>query len=139
MTKYLDRFAAQFGVQGMERSERMPSTRRTLAVAEFARDQGKLNEFRRNVMKAHWEDSKDIEDRAVLAELAADSGLDPERALVAADDETYLKRLDEMRQEYKQVGVGGIPTFVFGTERVEGCQSYEILSAAALKAGAKYR
>ncbi len=139
MEEYLHRFAAQFGVQEMKRSKRMPNTRRVLAVAEFARDQGKLNEFRWGTMEAHWEDGKDIEDSAVLADLAVASGLDPEKALLAADDAAYLRRVDDLRHEYKQVGVGGIPTFVFGTEPVEGCQPYEVLAAAALRAGAKYR
>ena len=139
MEGYIHQFAASFGVQGMKRSKRLPNTRRALAVAEFARDNGKQNEFRSFTMEAHWQDGKDIEDRAVLADLAMASGLAPEKALLAADDLAYLRRVDDLRLEYKQVGVGGIPTFVFGTERVEGCQPYEVLAAAALRAGARYK
>jgi predicted DsbA family dithiol-disulfide isomerase len=90
-------------------------------------------------MEAHWQDNKDIEDSAVLADLVMASGLDPEKALLAADAAAYLRCVDELRLEYKQEGVTGIPTFVFGTERVEGCQPYEVLAAAALRAGTKYR
>ena len=139
MGGYIQQFAASFGIQGMKRSKRLPNTRRALAVAEFARDQGKLDEFRSLTMEAHWKDGKDIEDSAVLADLAMASGLDPEKALLAADDPAYLRRIDDLRLEYKQVGVGGIPTFVFGTEPVEGCQPYEVLAAAALRSGVSYR
>ena len=135
----MQQFAARFGVEGMKRSRRTPNTRRALAVAEFARDQGKLDEFRTRAMDAHWQDSLDIEDSAVLAELAKASGLNSEKALLAAEDLTYLRRIDDQRLEYKQVGVGGIPTFVFGNEKVEGCQPYGVLAAAALRAGARQK
>ena len=136
---YIAQFAAKFGVEGMKRSRRHPNTRRALAVAEYARDMGKLEDFRSRVMDAHWLNDQNIEDSAVLVELAKASGLDPEKALLAADDAAYQKRIDDQRIEYKQVGVSGIPTFVFGTEKVEGCQPYEVLAAAALRAGARQK
>ena len=139
MTSYIVRFAATFGINDMKRAQRMPNTRRALAMAEFARDEGKLNDFRLLAMDAYWKDSNDIEDSAVLRGVATASGLDPEKALFAADDQLYLKRVDDRRLEYKQVGVGGIPTFVFGKEAIEGCQPYQVLAAAALRAGAKPR
>jgi predicted DsbA family dithiol-disulfide isomerase len=135
----MQQFAARFGILDMRRVQHIPNTRRALAMAEFARDQGKLNEFRTNTMNAHWRDGRDIEDSAVLADMARASGLDTEKALLALDDPSYSKRVDDLRMEYKQVGVGGIPTFVSGTERIEGCQPYEVLAAATLGAGAKRR
>ena len=123
----------------MKRAKRLPNTRRALAMAEYARDQGKLDEFRERTMAAHWKEDKNIEDTAVLMDLARDSGLDPEQALASADSSLYLSRVDEMRIEYKKVGVGGIPTFVIGSEKIEGCRPYDVLAAAALRAGAKRR
>jgi predicted DsbA family dithiol-disulfide isomerase len=117
----------------------MPKTRRPLAMAEYARDHGKLSEFRGLAMDAHWKDGKDIEDGLVLRELALAAGLDPEMAVTAADNSVYLKRVDDMRLEYRGVGVGGIPTFVFGGEVVEGCQPYPVLAGAAARAGAMAR
>jgi predicted DsbA family dithiol-disulfide isomerase len=134
---YVKQFAASFGVNDINPSKRMPSTRRALAMSEFARDQGKLDVFRKLVMDAHWRDGRDIEDNTVLAETATAAGLDAEKAVLAADDPVYLRRVDDARIEYKKVGVGGIPTFVFDTESIEGCQPYEVISAAAVRAGAK--
>lgn len=123
----------------MKRAKRIPNTRRALALAEYAREQGKLDEFRSMAMDAHWKEDKDIEDSAVLSELARTAGLDPEQALRAADSTEYLSRVDAARVEYKKVGVGGIPTFIIGSETIEGCRPYEALSAAAQRAGAKRR
>jgi predicted DsbA family dithiol-disulfide isomerase len=136
---YLVKFAAEFGIDDMKPPARMPRTRRSLAVAEFARDHGRLNEFRTLTMDAHWKDGKDIEDTAVLGGLAAAAGLDPGAAIAAADNVAYLKRVDDTRLEYKRVGVGGIPTFVFGSQVVEGCRPYRALAAIARRAGARAR
>jgi predicted DsbA family dithiol-disulfide isomerase len=137
MGSYIHKFAARFGIHDMVRTTRLPNTRRVLALTEYARDQGKLTEFRSHIMNAHWKEGKDIEDTAVLRSLAAASGLDPEKALLAADDPVYLKRVDDARHEFKKVGTGGIPTFIFGTEVIEGCAPYEDLAAAARRAGAR--
>jgi len=134
---YMQQFALRFGIQDMMRTKRLPNTRRALAIAEFARDQGQLDEYRRLVMDAHWKDGKDIEDTSVLTDITMASNLDSEKALLAADDSVFLSRVDVIRTEYKKVGVGGIPTFVFGSELVEGCQPYEVLAATALRAGVK--
>ena len=136
---YIRQFAARFGVLGMKHAIRIPNTRRALGVAEFARDQGRLDEYRRRTMDAHWKEGKDIEDRTVLSALAGASGLDPEKAVLAADDPVYLSRVDAIRIEFQGVGVGGIPTFIFGSELIEGCQPYGVLAAVALRAGAKRR
>ncbi len=139
MGDYIQQFAAKFGVHDMIRTTRMPNTRRALAMAEFARDQDKLDTFRTLAMDAHWKEGKDIEDSDILKELAAASGLNSEKALIATSDPVYLDRIASTRVEFKSLGVGGIPTFVFGDEIVEGCAPYETLTEIALHAGVKPR
>lgn len=132
-------FAAGFGVTDMKRSARMPNTRRALAAAEYARELGLMDRFRALTMDAHWKEGRDIEEPGVLRSLAAAAGMDPDRTMAASEDPVYLGRVDAMRIEYKRVKTGGIPTFVFGAEVVEGCQPYEILAAAARRSGAAPR
>jgi len=139
MSGYLDRFAAGFGVPGLAHSRMMPNTRRAIAVAEFARDQGKLDAFRSLVMDARWKEGRDIGDDAVLRDLAVSAGLDGDAAMQAADAPVYLGRVDVIRREFKELGVGGIPAFAFPQESIEGCRPYEELAAAALRAGARPR
>ncbi len=139
MSGYLDRFAAGFGVHSLAHSKMMPNTRRALAIAEFARDENKLDAFRTLVMDARWKYGRDIGDDAVLGELAAAAGLDPDAAQRAADDPVYLGRVETIRKEFKKLHVGGIPAFAFPQESIEGCRQYEELAAAALRAGATRR
>ncbi len=139
MAEYMRRFSAAFGVQGMVTPERTPNTRKAMAVAEWARDQGRLHPFRRAAMNAHWREGRDLEDDAVLADLARSAGLDPERAVAAVSDPAYLARVDAMGEEAARAGVTGIPTFFIGHRKVVGCQPYEVVAREAEAAGARRR
>ena len=139
MQEYMRNFAASFGIQSMASPERLPNTRRILAMAEYARDIGKLDTFRTLAMNARWENGADLEDEKVLVELAAASGFDPQKAMEASESASYLSRIDSIRAEAGRLGIDGIPTFIIGKERNVGCQSYEILADAVVKAGGSRR
>ena len=139
MARYLEEFAAGFGVHGLARRERIPNTRKALAVAERARDLGRLHPFRRAAMEAYWRHGRDLEDDEVLAACAREAGIDPAEALSAPVDPRLRARVDAMGEEAVRDGVTGIPTFLVGRRRVVGCQPYEVLAAAAEAEGAVRR
>lgn len=139
MSDRLRRFATSFGVEGMRIPERTPNTRKALAIAEWARDHGKLHAFRRAAMNAHWREGRDLEDDRVLEDLARSAGLDPEQALAAVSDPVYGARVGAMGSEAARAGVTGIPTFFIGGSKVVGCQPYGEIAAAAEAAGARRR
>ncbi|MEW5848707.1 MAG: DsbA family protein [Myxococcota bacterium] len=139
MHERLKNFAAEFGITGMIPSQHIPNTRRALAVAEWAREKGKLTPFRHRAMDAYWLEGKNVEDVKVLQEVATAAGLPAEEVPAAMNDERYLARIDDTRAEANEMGVTGIPTFIFGNLAVVGCQPYEVLERVALRAGAKPR
>jgi predicted DsbA family dithiol-disulfide isomerase len=139
MERYLDEFAARFGIRGLAHRERIPNTRRALAVAERARDLGRLHPLRRAVMDAYWLHGRDVEDDAVLAACAREAGIDSADALAATVDPVYRARVDAMGVEAGRVGVTGIPTLLVGRRRVVGCQPYEVFAAAVEAEGASRR
>jgi predicted DsbA family dithiol-disulfide isomerase len=137
--EHMRQFAARFGVTGIVHPERIPNTRRVLAMAEYARDAGKLDEFRHAGMEAHWRGGNQLESDADLRAVAESVGLDGTAALAAADERRYTEIVNARIAEAKEQGVTGIPTFVIGDEEVVGCQPFEVLAAAAERAGAKRR
>ncbi len=166
MREYMRQFAASFGITDMGQPTHMPNTRRALAAAEYARDQGLLTEFRHRAMDAYWREARDLEDPAAIASVASAAGLDGAAAAAAMDASPYLARVDAMRAEATRAGVTGIPTFFFGSvppddvtaplsrdnargasgrsplpipDVVVGCQPYPLLAAAAERAGAQRR
>jgi predicted DsbA family dithiol-disulfide isomerase len=133
------RFAASFGVTNFDPPNWLSNSRKALAIAEHARDAGRLEPFRKAAMEAHWRQGKNLEKPEDLAAIASVAGLDPDAALLAASDPAVLARVDARQAEARREGVRGIPTFAFGAERVVGCQPYEALLAVALRAGVQRR
>lgn len=137
--EHMRQFSARFGVTRIVHPDRLPNTRRVLAMAEYARAQGKLDEFRRAGMEAHWRFQKNLEDDADLRAIAEGVGLDGAAAVAAADDPRWKAQVEARIAEAQELGVTGIPTFFIGDLKVVGCQPYEVLQAAAEQAGAKRR
>jgi protein-disulfide isomerase len=66
---------------------------------------------------------------------AAAAGLDGPLAVRGSREGAILERVAAMGREAARAGVTGIPTFDVGDERVVGAQPYEVLAAAARRAG----
>ncbi len=136
MLGYVRSFAEGFGIRDLVPPSRLQSTRRALAVAEHARDAGRLEAFRAVAFDACWRHARDLEADDDLRRIARAAGLDPDAALAAASAPALLARVDAARRRALAEGVTAIPTFDLGPIRVVGCQPYEALAAAARRAGA---
>ncbi len=134
MAAYMKSFAAEFGIDDFQQRERIPNTRRALALAEVAREQGRLDEYRARAMDGHWRDGMNLEDDDDLRRIAADSGMSDDAVDRSKDDPRYLHRIDEIREEANGIGVEGIPTFVIGRIGLSGCQPYPAFAAFAERA-----
>jgi predicted DsbA family dithiol-disulfide isomerase len=137
MHEYLRQFAARFGIADMAIPDHIPNTRRALAIAEYARDQGRVDAFRHAAMDAHWRRGENLENPADLGEIATRAGLEPKMAVRAMDDPAYQARVDALRAEAGRMGVTGIPTFFIGDAVVVGCQPVEVLADAVRRARAR--
>jgi predicted DsbA family dithiol-disulfide isomerase len=137
MRPYLIDFASAQGVSGMVVPAHKPNTRRALAIAEWARGQGRLHEVRTGLMDAYWREGLDLEDDGVLSRVAVAAGLDGPAALRGGREPGILERVADMGREAARAGVTGIPTFDIGGERVVGAQPYEVLAAVARRVAAR--
>lgn len=139
MLGYVRTFAAGFGISDLAPPRLLASTRRAHAVAQRARDEGRLEAFRVAAFDAYWRRGRGLESDDDLAHLARQVGMDPRAALDAAVDPATLARVDAARREATAAGVSGIPTFDVGDARIVGCQRYEVLADAVRRAGGRRR
>jgi len=65
------------------------------------------------IFDALWQDGRDIGDPAVLADLAADVGIDPEAVDRVLDDSDARDAVGERFDAARRQGVSGVPTFVY--------------------------
>ncbi|MFF0149228.1 2-hydroxychromene-2-carboxylate isomerase [Amycolatopsis sulphurea] len=86
-------------------------------VAEAA---GRGREYVALVYRARWQESRDITDRATIAEIATELGLDAARVAGAADDPEIRRHgADTLIRSYKD-GLFGVPFFLHGRDKYFG-------------------
>lgn len=96
---------------------------------------GKQTELKERLFLAYMHEGKHVGDRETLVELAAQVGLDAERAgaLLATDEHATAVRQDQARA--RELGVTGVPFFVIGGRyAVGGAQPADVLLGAIQKA-----
>lgn len=76
--------------------------------------------FDEAVFEALWVDGRDVGDVDVLADVAADVGLDADEIRAAVADEEYRDRLREAFDEAQRHGVTGVPTFAYEGHAARG-------------------
>ncbi len=111
-----------------DRIPRTPPTLQAHRLVRLAAREGRAWQVIEALFNAHFRDGRDIGDRAVLAAIAAEAGLD--RASVAAvsadDNETEQVIMENLRSH--RLGINGVPCFVVaGQHAVAGAQEPEVL------------
>ena len=76
--------------------------------------------FDEAVFDALWQDGADIGDADVLADLAADAGVDPDAVRTALDDEDLRADVRRQFDAAREAGVTGVPTFVYEGHAARG-------------------
>ncbi|MCG8443478.1 MAG: DsbA family oxidoreductase [Caulobacterales bacterium] len=115
---------------------RTPNTFAAHRLAWFAARQGRQGEVVQAVLSAYFEQGRDIGDPAVLADIAAEVGLDRAEtvAFLAGDDGRAEVRA--LIEQAPSAGVHGVPHFDIGGVGVSGAQPAALLKEAILRAGA---
>ena len=77
---------------------------------------------------AYWRDGKDVGDHKVLADIAASVGMDGREVAILLSQDTDKREVMEEVEKAYQLGVSGVPTFVFNSKYgVSGAQEVETL------------
>jgi predicted DsbA family dithiol-disulfide isomerase len=120
--------------------ERLINSRPALQAAEFARQEGHFDAMHHGLLKAYWDEGRDVSDIAVLRDLAARAGVDVAgmEAAVAAD--RFGDYLDARRAEAEELGINGIPAHVVADRYlVMGAQPYDLFERVMAKVGVARR
>jgi len=104
-------------------------------LAHFAATKGKMETMTERLLKAHFTDTLHLGDRQVLADLAAEAGLDREEALRVMEEGEYADDVREDEREAGRLGIRGVPFFVINRKyAVSGAQPSEVFLEALSKA-----
>lgn len=116
--------------------ETVPNSRRSLMLAELARDRGCHEQLHARLFDAYWARGQDIGEEVVLLSEGAAVGLDEAEMRTAMADESYLQRVIEQTEAVTELGAGGVPAWVIdGRLLVPGAQPHEVFERVLERLG----
>ncbi|OJV91027.1 MAG: disulfide bond formation protein DsbA [Bacteroidia bacterium 44-10] len=90
---------------------------------QFAKANGKANEAEEVMFRSYFTDGKNVGDYSVLIQLGKEIGLDSDALKTALENGSYANEVRADISEAQQVGVRGVPFFVFNRKQaVSGAQ-----------------
>lgn len=100
----------------------------------YAKEAGLQREYTEEIMKAYFTNSKLISEESVLLKIIEDLKLDRDRAKEILDSEMYTGDVREDEQQAYNLGIGGVPHFIFNQEySISGAQPVEQFKAVLKK------
>ena len=101
----------------------------------FAKAHGKQNEAEELLFRSYFTDGKNIDDFPTLIELGNEIGLDTKTLQTALENNSYADEVRHDVYESQQLGVQGVPFFVFDRKYgVSGAQETEVFLRTLQKA-----
>ncbi|MGB7999807.1 MAG: DsbA family oxidoreductase [Anaerobacillus sp.] len=103
-------------------------------LVHYAKKHGKSNEMSERLFYAFFTEAKDIGDHKTLAALGEELGLDPKDIKRMLGTEEFTKEVRSDEAMGSQLGIQGVPFFVFdGKFAVSGAQPVEMFEQALVK------
>lgn len=108
-----------------------PRTDKAFELLAMAQDKGLDHAYSMRVLRAFFQEDRDIGNPEVLIEIAADAGLDPNEAKQALKRGTYSERHREaLRHAREDMAITSVPTIVVGKQVFRGTPPPDALRQA---------
>ena|SRR5690606_6660625 len=118
----------------------MVNSQKAHQLIQFAKSKGLGNEIEERLFKAYFTEGKNVADEITLTELGIEIGLDENELQVAFNDDKYLYQMKQDIQEAQNIGVRGVPFFVFDRKYgVSGAQPTEAFLETLNKSFGEWR
>lgn len=108
-----------------------PRTAKAFELLAMAKERGLGHEYSSRVLRAFFQEDRNIGDPDVLVALAADVGIEPGEARAALESGAYAKAHREaLRHAHEDMAISSVPTIVVGNHVFRGTPLPEELRAA---------
>ena len=123
--------AAEGLTYAMDKISRQPNTLDAHRLIRWADEIGKAAEMKQRLMDLYFTEGADLTSHAVLAQAAADIGLDAEATRKALASDKDVAEIEREALSAKEAGIDGVPCFIFGGKfAISGAQEPDYLAEA---------
>ena len=129
MNEYMSSIAKEVGLEYNFDKAIINNTMNAHRLLHLAKKVGVQNDVKEKLFAAYYTDGKDVGDTETLVQIGESGGLNADEIRELLQSNEYIKevRIDQFRGE--QLGVQGVPFFVFNSKyAVSGAQSAEVFS-----------
>lgn len=127
--------AERFGVNMvLPQVSPQPHTHLAFEGYQYAKENGKANEYNHHVFTAYFQEGRDIGNIDVLTELAGEVGLNKEAFKEALVSRRYKETHQQaLRHAYEEAEIQAVPTFFIGDQKLQGLHTKEMLERVILQ------
>ncbi len=105
---------------------RMHNTFHVHQLLHWAEQHGRMHELKQALFAAHFTDCRNLSDDAVLADVAAEVGLERAEALSVLEDQRFATDVRTAEDYWLRQGIRGVPAVIFNRRHlVSGAQGVE--------------
>ena len=105
---------------------RMHNTFNLHQLLHWAEQQGRMHELKQALFIAHFTDNRNLSDIRILADIAAEIGLDGKEALTVLEDQRFANDVREVEQHWQRQGIQSVPAIIFNEQHlVSGAQGVD--------------
>lgn len=105
---------------------RMHNTFNLHQLLYWADQQGRMHDLKQALFAAHFTDGRNISDKDVLADIAAEVGLERQEAKAVLEDQRFAAAVRAEEQHWQQQGIQSVPAIIFNERHlVSGAQGVE--------------
>ena len=105
---------------------RMHNTFNLHQLLHWAEQQGRMHDLKMALFSAHFTEQRNLSDNAVLADIAAEIGLNREESLAVLTEQRFAQEVREEERHWQQQGIQSVPAVVFNNRHlVSGAQGVE--------------
>ena len=135
--RQMEQRAEQAGLTFRMGELRSGNTRDAHRLLQLARERGRQPELVERLHRAYFTEQDSVFDRAALARLAADAGLDPAEVAAVLDSDQFGADVTADEQTAQALGATGVPFFVIDRRYgISGAQPPELIGQALSQAWA---
>ncbi|HJP86753.1 MAG TPA: DsbA family oxidoreductase [Gemmatimonadaceae bacterium] len=109
-------------------------------LIHLARAHGRQDQAMERLFSAYFTEGRNVDDRETLIELGRESGLDSDEVRGALESDAYADEVNADIEEARQLGINGVPFFVFDRKyAVSGAQESAVFQQALERAVSEWR